>query len=46
MNNLKQMICAAAAVIMLPLGMTGQETLTLEQCRDMAIQNNKALEQA
>ena len=46
MNNLKQMICAAAAVIMLPLGMTGQETLTLEQCRDMAIQNNKALDQA
>ena len=46
MNNLRQMICAAAAVIMLPLGMTGQETLTLDQCRDMAIRNNKALEQA
>lgn len=32
--------------MMLPLCMTGQETLTLEQCRDMAIRNNKALEQA
>ena len=32
--------------MMLPLCMTGQETLTLEQCREMAIRNNKDLDQA
>ena len=31
---------------MLPLYMSGQETLTLDQCREMAIKNNKALDQA
>ena len=39
------MICTAA-VMMLPLYMSGQETLTLDQCREMAIKNNKALDQA
>ena len=46
MNTLSKMFCTAAAAMMLPLCMTGQETLTLEQCREMAIRNNKDLDQA
>lgn len=46
MNSLKTTIYAIAASMLLPIGMSGQENLTLNQCRDMAIQNNKALEQA
>lgn len=46
MNTLSKMFCTAASAMMLPLCMTGQETLTLEQCREMAIRNNKDLEQA
>ena len=45
MNRVKTLICTAA-VMMLPLYMSGQETLTLDQCREMAIKNNKALDQA
>ena len=40
------MIFAAAAMLALPLTTAGQETLTLQQCRDMAIRNNKNLEQS
>lgn len=45
MSRVKTLICTAA-VMMLPLYMSGQETLTLDQCREMAIKNNKALDQA
>ena len=45
MNRVKTLRCTAA-VMMLPLYMSGQETLTLDQCREMAIKNNKALDQA
>ena len=31
---------------MLPAGAMGQQVLTLEQCREMAISNNKTLEQS
>ncbi len=44
--NLRSMIFAAAAMLSVSAVMTGQETLTLQQCRDMAIRNNKALEQS
>lgn len=46
MKNLTAKICMAAAALTFPLCASGQETLTLEQCRDMAIRNNKSLEQA
>ena len=46
MYSLRTLICTAAATMMLPLCMAGQETLTLDKCREMAISNNKALEQA
>ncbi len=46
MNSLKTTLCAIVAATLLPIGTSGQESLTLDQCRDMAIRNNKALEQA
>ena len=46
MNNLRTLICTAAAVMALAPAAVAQESLTLDQCRDMAIRNNKALEQA
>lgn len=39
-------IFAAAIAAMIPLAASAQQTLTLEECRQMAIQNNKTLEQA
>lgn len=36
----------AISAIMLSLSATGQEILTLQQCRDMAIQNNKEIKAA
>lgn len=45
MNRLRTIVCAAA-ILVIPLGMSGQQTLTLDQCRDMAVRNNKSLEQA
>ena len=44
--TIKTHLCVLAAVIMLPAGISGQQVLTLEQCREMAIRNNKSLEQS
>ncbi len=46
MNELMKKLGLIAVAGLLPLCMTGQETLTLEQCREMALQNNKSIEQA
>ena len=46
MNRQRLRLGLITAAALLPLGMMGQETLTLEQCREMALQNNKSIEQA
>ena len=46
MNKTIVKISVLAAMILLPVGLNAQQVLTLEQCREMAIQNNKTLEQA
>lgn len=37
---------ALAAMVLAPLGLDAQQVLSLEQCREMAIRNNQALQQA
>lgn len=44
--TIKSKICVFAAIALFPLGAAGQDVLTLDQCRDMAVRNNKNLEQA
>ncbi|MGM9743497.1 MAG: TolC family protein [Candidatus Cryptobacteroides sp.] len=44
--TIKTQISALIAALMLPAGAMGQQVLTLEQCREMAISNNKTLEQS
>ncbi len=39
-------ICLTAAMVAAPAGLGAQQTLTLDQCREMAVSSNKALEQA
>ena len=39
-------ISVLAALAMIPLGLNAQQVLSLEECRDMAIKNNKDLIQA
>lgn len=46
MNYLITRSCAVALSLFLTFSLSGQEVLTLEQCRDMAVRNNKSLEQA
>lgn len=46
MNRQRLRLGLITAAALLPLSMMGQETLTLEQCREMALQNNKSIEQA
>ena len=46
MNMKHYLIPLLAMMVMVPTGMRAQKTLTLEECRSMAIQNDKALEQA
>ena len=36
-------ISVLAALAMIPLGLNAQQVLSLEECRDMAIKNNKDL---
>ena len=42
----RQLIYTLAVMAMIPFGAFAQRTLTLEQCRQMAIENDKELEQA
>jgi outer membrane protein TolC len=46
MNKYIVRISALVAALAAPLMMNAQQTLTLEQCREMAIENNKTLKQA
>ena len=46
MNKYIVKISTLVAVAMMPLATNAQQTLTLEQCREMAIENNKTLRQA
>lgn len=39
-------MAALAAMVMVPAGLGAQQTLSLEECREMAVRNNNALKQA
>lgn len=46
MNKYIVKISTLVALVLTPMTMSAQRTLTLEQCREMAVENNKALKQA
>ncbi|MFR8804524.1 MAG: TolC family protein [Anaerovoracaceae bacterium] len=46
MNKYFVKISTLVAMALVPVAMNAQQTLTLEQCREMAIENNKTLKQA
>ena len=46
MNKYIVKISTLVAMALVPVAMNAQQTLTLEQCREMAIENNKTLKQA
>lgn len=46
LNKIYKTLIYNLLFIVLPSGLCGQQVLTLEQCRDMAVRNDKAVEQA